>query len=168
MFYPNNIEEKIDFTVIREELGRRCTSGLGRERVEAMQMETEYAKVQAMLMLTDQMRMAHEDARVSMPRGEIYDLRESVARIRIEGLFMDEAELDELRKSLSFAVEIETCFNAMDETRYGSLKGLTVSGLGVSGLGVVGNCHKMPEKWFRRRRLTVEEIVEAWQPVLAQ
>ena len=33
---------------------------------------------------------------------------------------------------------------------------------------IVGNCHKMPEKWFRRRRLTVEEIVEAWQPILAQ
>lgn len=135
MFYPDNIEEKIDFTVIREELRRRCTSGLGRERVEAMQMETEYEKVQAMLLLTDQMRMAHEDARVSMPRGEIYDLRESIARIRIEGLFMDEAELDELRKSLSFAVEIEQCFAAMDETRYGALKGLTVRGLGVSGLG---------------------------------
>lgn len=139
MFYPNNIEEKIDFTVIREELRRRCTSGLGRERVEAMQMETEYEKVQAMLLLTDQMRMAHEDARVSMPRGEIYDLRESIARIRIEGLFMDEAELDELRKSLSFAVEIEQCFAAMDETRYGALKGLTVSGLGVSGLGGIVN-----------------------------
>ena len=135
VYYPNNIEDKIDFTVIREELGRRCTSGLGRERVEAMQMETEYAKVQAMLLLTDQMRMAHEDAKVSMPRGEIYDLRESIARIRIEGLFMDEAELDELRKSLGFAVEIEQCFAAMDETRYGALKGLTVSGLGVSGLG---------------------------------
>ena len=135
MFYPNNIEEKIDFTVIREELRRRCTSGLGRERVEVMQMETEYAKVQAMLTITDQMRMAHEDARVSLPRGEIYDLRESIARIRIEGLFMDEAELDELRKSLGFAVEIEQCFAAMDETRYGALKELTVSGLGVSGLG---------------------------------
>ena len=33
---------------------------------------------------------------------------------------------------------------------------------------IVGNCHKMPEKWFRRRRLTIEEIVEAWQPILAQ
>lgn len=134
MFYPDNIEEKIDFTVIREELRRRCTSGLGRERVEAMQMETEYAKVQAMLLLTDQMRMAHEDARVSMPRGEIYDLRESIARIRIEGLFMDEAELDELRKSLSFAVEIEQCFATLDETRYGALKGLRVTGYGLGGI----------------------------------
>ena len=133
MFYPNNIEEKIDFTVIREELRRRCTSGLGRERVEAMQMETEYARVKAMLTITDQMRMAHEDARVSLPRGEIYDLRESIARIRIEGLFMDEAELDELRKSLGFAVEIEQCFAAMDETRYGALKGLADEG--VRGLG---------------------------------
>ena len=134
MFYPTNIEEKIDFTVIREELRRRCTSGLGRERVEAMQMETEYAKVQAMLTITDQMRMAHEDAKVSLPRGEIYDLRESIARIRIEGLFMDEAELDELRKSLSFAVEIEQCFAAMDETRYGALKGLAVTGYGLQGI----------------------------------
>ena len=133
MFYPTNIEEKIDFTVIREELRRRCTSGLGRERVEAMQMETEYARVKAMLTITDQMRMAHEDARVSLPRGEIYDLRESIARIRIEGLFMDEAELDELRKSLGFAVEIEQCFAAMDETRYGALKGLADEG--VRGLG---------------------------------
>ena len=133
MFYPNNIEEKIDFTVIREELRRRCTSGLGRERVEAMQMETEYARVKAMLTITDQMRMAHEDAKVSLPRGEIYDLRESIARIRIEGLFMDEAELDELRKSLGFAVEIEQCFAAMDETRYGALKGLVDEG--VRGLG---------------------------------
>ena len=33
---------------------------------------------------------------------------------------------------------------------------------------VVGNCHKMPEKNFIRRRLTVEEIVTAWQPILVQ
>lgn len=33
---------------------------------------------------------------------------------------------------------------------------------------IVGNCHKMPEKNFIRRRLTVEEIVTAWQPILAQ
>jgi nucleoid DNA-binding protein len=33
---------------------------------------------------------------------------------------------------------------------------------------VVGNCHKLPEKNFTRRRLSVEEIVAAWQPILAQ
>ena len=33
---------------------------------------------------------------------------------------------------------------------------------------IVGNCHKLPERCFNRRRLSVEEIVEAWKPILAQ
>lgn len=31
---------------------------------------------------------------------------------------------------------------------------------------VVGNCHKLPETTFTRRRLSVDEIVAAWQPIL--
>ena len=31
---------------------------------------------------------------------------------------------------------------------------------------IVGNCHKLPEKCFTRRRLSVEEIVAAWKPIL--
>jgi len=31
---------------------------------------------------------------------------------------------------------------------------------------IVGNCHKLPERCFVRRRLTVEEIVDAWKPIL--
>ena len=33
---------------------------------------------------------------------------------------------------------------------------------------VVGNCHKLPDSAFTRRRLSVEEIVAAWQPILAR
>lgn len=33
---------------------------------------------------------------------------------------------------------------------------------------IVANCHKMPEAWFTRRRLSVDEIVEAWRPILEQ
>lgn len=32
---------------------------------------------------------------------------------------------------------------------------------------VVGNCHKLPAQTFTRRRLTKEEIVSAWQPIIA-
>ena len=32
---------------------------------------------------------------------------------------------------------------------------------------VVSNCHKMPERWFQRRRLTVEEIVEEYTSLLS-
>ena len=31
---------------------------------------------------------------------------------------------------------------------------------------VVGNCHKLPETCFTRRRLSVDEILSAWQPIL--
>jgi len=135
LFYPSNIESKIDFTVIREELVRRCASSLGRERVEAMQMETEYEKVQHMLLLTDQMRQVQADPMLSFPRGEIRDMREAVARIRIEGLFLDEAELDDLRKTLSYAVEVEQFFGSLDELKYPLLKRLC----GIGAFGNLGN-----------------------------
>ena len=33
---------------------------------------------------------------------------------------------------------------------------------------VVGNCHKLPADNFIRRRLSVDEIVQTWQPIIAQ
>ena len=123
-YYPANIEEKIDFTVIREELLRRCASPLGRERVEAMRMETDYATVHHLLCLTDQMRMAQSDPMLTFPRGTIHDMRESISRIRVAGLFLDEAELDDLRKTLSFAADLEAFFASLDSTRYPLLREL--------------------------------------------
>jgi len=124
MIYPNNIESKIDFTVIREELMRRCASPLGRERVEAMQMETDYETVSRLLNLTDQLYKAETDPMLTFPRGDIRDMREAIARIRIAGLFLDEAELDDLRKTLAYSVELERFFSGLDEQRYPLLREL--------------------------------------------
>lgn len=133
MIYPENIEAKIDFTVIREELGRRCASSLGRECVDAMHFETDYELVQHMLQLTDQMLHAQSDPMLTFPRGYIHDMREAIARIRIERLFLDEAELDALRKTLAYAADLEHFFAGLDSTKYPLLKGLgdeRFSGLG--------------------------------------
>ena len=40
--------------------------------------------------------------------------------------------------------------------------------LKVKGERIVGNCHKLPADCFTRRRLSVEEIIAAWQPILKQ
>ena len=98
-------------------------------------METEYEKVQHMLLLTDQMRQVQADPMLTFPRGEIRDMREAVARIRIEGLFLDEAELDDLRKTLSYAVEVEQFFGSLDELKYPLLKALG----GIGAFGNLGN-----------------------------
>ena len=142
MVYPNNIEQKIDFTIIRDELHRRCASPLGREQVDAMQMETDFDTVQHRLLLTDQMRLVRSDASLSFPRGEIHDIREAIARIRIEGLFLDETELDALRKSLSYAADLEAFFASLDEQRYPLLKGLSIRVYGVE-CTVYGNIVKL-------------------------
>ena len=97
-------------------------------------MQTDYATVCHLLALTDQMRLAQADTSLTFPRGEIHDIREAIARIRVEGLFLDEAELDALRKSLAYAVELEHFFASLDETRYPDLKELgTLGTLGTLG-----------------------------------
>ena len=90
-----------------------------------MQMETDFETVSRLLMLTDQMRLAQADPMLSFPRGEIADMREAISRIRIEGLFLDEAELDDLRKTLSFAAELENFFEGLDDQKYALLKELS-------------------------------------------
>ena len=116
----------------------RCASPLGRERVEAMRMETEFDTVNHLLLLTDQMRMAKSDPMLTFPRGDIHDMREAIARIRVEGLFLDEAELDDLRKTLAYAVEMERFFTSLDEQKYSLLKELG----GLGSLGILGNLVK--------------------------
>jgi len=87
-------------------------------------METDYDTVCRLLLLTDQMRAAESDPMLTFPRGDIRDMREGIARIRIAGLFLDEAELDDLRKTLSYAVELERFFSELDEAKYALLKEL--------------------------------------------
>lgn len=45
---------------------------------------------------------------------------------------------------------------------------ITNDKLQMSNDSVVANCHKMPEQWFTRRRLTVDEIVRTWMLITAR
>ena len=118
MLYPHNIEQKIDFQVIRDGLKGCCMSSLGKERVDAMQWLTHYPTVRDLLARVREMMAVMTDPVLVFPHGEIYDLREALARIRIEGLFMDEAELFSLRKMLDYAGQLERFFATLDRVKY--------------------------------------------------
>ena len=118
MLYPHNIEQKIDFQVIRDGLKGRCMSVLGKERVDAMQWLTHYPTVRDLLARVREMMAVLTDPALAFPHGEIYDLREALSRIRIEGLFMDEAELFSLRKMLDYAGQLERFFATLDKVKY--------------------------------------------------
>ena len=118
MIYPQNIEQKIDFQVIRDGLKGCCMSSLGKERVDVMQWLTHYPMVCDLLSRVREMMALLSDPALAFPHGEIYDLREALSRIRIEGLFMDEAELFSLRKVLDYAAQLERFFATLDKVKY--------------------------------------------------
>ena len=118
MLYPHNIEQKIDFQVIRDGLKGCCMSVLGKECVDAMQWLTHYPIVRDLLARVREMMAVLTDPALAFPHGEIYDLREALSRIRIEGLFMDEAELFSLRKMLDYAGQLERFFATLDKGKY--------------------------------------------------
>ncbi len=118
MIYPQNIEQKIDFQVIRDGLKGCCMSSLGKERVDAMQWLTHYPTVCDLLSRVREMMALLSDPALAFPHGEIYDLREALSRIRIERLFMDEAELFSLRKVLDYAAQLERFFATLDKVKY--------------------------------------------------
>ena len=125
MTYPENIEQKIDFQVIRDGLRGCCMSALGREHVDAMAWQTDYDTILHLLIRAREMMTVLQDASLSFPHGEIYDLREALSRIRIEGLFLDEAELFSLRKTLDYVAQVERFFHALDKERFPVLSTLT-------------------------------------------
>lgn len=118
MLLPGNIEQKIDFTVIRQRLAGLCSSSLGREEVDAMAFLTDYERVKRLLRESQEMLNALSDASIDFPRGEIHDLREALARVRVEGLFLDETELHFLRESVTYAAQMETFFRRLSPERF--------------------------------------------------
>lgn len=118
MIYPENIEHKIDFQVIRDGLKGCCSSSLGKERVDEMQWTSHYAVVKDLLVYLREMMGVLADSSLSFPVGEIYDLRDALSRIRIEGLFMDESELFSLRKLLDYVAKLEHFFKNLDVEHY--------------------------------------------------
>ena len=118
MIYPSNIEQKIDFQVIRDGLKGCCMSSLGKERVDAMEWQTRFGVVRDLLARVREMMTLLTDSSLTFPQGEIYDLREALSRIRIEGLFMDETELFSLRKMLDYAAQLERFFATLDKAKY--------------------------------------------------
>ena len=124
MIYPQNIEQKIDFQVIRDGLKGCCTSSLGKERVDEMQWLTDVAAIETLLHQLREMIALLNDASLTFPQGEIYDLRDALSRIRIEGLYMDEAELFSLRKMLDYVAQLDRFFALLDKERYPILSSL--------------------------------------------
>lgn len=165
MLYPHNIEQKIDFQVIRDGLKGCCMSSLGKERVDAMQWLTHYPAVRDLLARVREMMAVLTDPALAFPHGEIYDLREALSRIRIEGLFMDEAELFSLRKMLDYAGQLERFFATLDKAKYPLLS--QESGIGSQLGNIITTIDRILDRYGKMRDNASPELARIRKEISA-
>ena len=99
MIYPQNFEQKIGFDSIRQLLKEKCLSTLGEERVYDMAFSESYDEINRRLEeISEFIRIIQEED--EFPDQYFFDVRPSLKRIRVEGMYMEEQELFDLRRSL--------------------------------------------------------------------
>lgn len=125
MIYPQNFEQKIGFDKIRQLIQEKCLSPLGTERADEMSFSTSFEFIQSQLFQTEEfVRIIRDED--EFPDNYFFDVRQSIRKIRVEGTYLDESELFDLRRSLDTIRAIIRFLNPEDdEIKYPHLKELS-------------------------------------------
>lgn len=114
MIYPQNFEQKIGFDQIRQLLKEKCLSTLGEERVADMVFTDRFNEVKERLdQVSEFVRILQEED--NFPAQYFFDVRPSLKRIRVEGMYLDEQELFDLRRSLETIRDIIRFLQVKDD-----------------------------------------------------
>lgn len=110
MIYPSNFEYKIGFDKIRQLLVEKCLSSLGRDRVEEMNFSSVYSTIDEQLCQTEEfIRIIQEED--DFPSNYFIDVRPALQTIRVQGTWIDESALFDLRRSLQTIKDIVSFLN---------------------------------------------------------
>ncbi len=113
MIYPNTFENKIGFDEIRSLLRKNCLSGLGKEEVDKIAFMDNVNDVNTQLARVREFRTLMEEAE-DFPLDYFFDVRQAVARLRLEGTHLEEDELFDVRRSLGTVAGIVAFLNRSD------------------------------------------------------
>ncbi len=126
MIYPSNFEQKIGFDQVRHLLRSRCLSTLGKDKVEEMQFAHTADEVNRRLdEVTEFVRIIQEED--AFPNQHFFDVRPALHRASIVGMYLDEGELFDLRRSLETINLIIRFFHRDEEeeaSKYACLEAL--------------------------------------------
>ena len=100
MIYPANFEQKIGFDRLREQVAALCTMRAARGKLAEETFSTSAREIGRRLELADQMRLLL-DMEHDFPGGEYPDVDHVVAKLRVEGTFLDVGEVVTLHRALS-------------------------------------------------------------------
>ena len=115
MIYPKNFESKIGFDEIRRLLKGLCLSTLGQEKVDEIAFSDEASVINEHLeQIREFRRMLQNTEKPEF--NFFFDVRESVARIRLENTHLEEEELWDLRRSLETIGKIVVFLNHTEDS----------------------------------------------------
>ena len=100
MIYPASFEQKIGFDRVREQIAALCTMRAARERIAAEGFSISPREIEHRLALADEMRLVLDMER-DFPGGEYPDVDHIVAKLRVEGTFLDVEEVVTLGRALA-------------------------------------------------------------------
>ncbi len=99
MIYPENFEQKIGFNQVRNLLKGYCVSTLGKEKVNALYFSTSHKKIDKWLkQITELRKINVSDDNFTL--SDVFDIRESVSRIKLRGTYIETEELYDLKRTI--------------------------------------------------------------------
>ena len=97
MIYPKNYEQKVGFDEIRRLLKEHCFSTLGKEKADELTFSDDADTINEQMNQVRELRRLME-AQEKPEFNYFFDVREAVARIRMENTHLEEEELYDLRR----------------------------------------------------------------------
>ena len=122
--YPENFEQKIGFDRIRQMLSKSCLSDMGKEMVEMIEFNSHYQTIVYQIELVNEFLEIIRNYD-NFPTSHFFDLRKSLDKVRIEGMFLETNELFDLRRSLETLKGIVNFFKGDTGNLFPNLKALT-------------------------------------------
>lgn len=122
MIQEESFEIKTGFDKIRELLKEKCSSSLGRDKVDEISFSTQYETILNWVNQTAEFTTILEEE--DFPSDPFYDVREGLIRIQTEGFYLSEQDLFDLRRSIETIGSIVKFFDSKSEEHYFYLKAL--------------------------------------------
>ncbi len=120
MIYPDSFEQKIGFDRVREQVAAGCTMQAAREKLAGERFSTSAREIERRLALADEMRQLLDLER-DFPSGDFPDVDGVMAKLQVEGTFLDVEEVVVLCRALAAIGAIVSFVLARGENRYPAL-----------------------------------------------
>ena len=123
VIYPSNFEAKIGFSTIREQVVALCTMQHARELLESEGFTAVRSEIERRHSLAEEMRQIILSEREA-PTEEFYDIADIVEKAKVEGTFLEVAEVVQLGKALISAGDFVQFLHKSDAECYPALTSL--------------------------------------------